>query len=159
MHRFENAKRLITELQGIEGFTPYCYEPYCTRHGHHLLMAAYDEAKFDGLGRAQFLAALNAEGVPASSFYPMPLYEQPVYKTDPRLKMRYIPCPVAEKICRETVFFEQNLLLSEPDRMSEIAGAVRKLRHNAEGLLTVKVKQDDFMGSAVLRQARKTAAQ
>jgi dTDP-4-amino-4,6-dideoxygalactose transaminase len=159
VHRFENAKRLITELQGIEGFTPYCYEPYCTRHGHHLLMAAYDEAKFDGLGRAQFLAALNAEGVPASSFYPMPLYEQPVYGTDPRLKMRHLPCPATEKICRETVFFEQNLLLSEPDRMSEIAGAVRKLRHNAKELLTLKVKQDDFMGSAVLRQARKAAAQ
>ena len=74
-------------------------------------MAAYDEAKFDGLSRAQFLAALNAEGIPASSFYPMPLYEQPVYKTDPRLKMRYLPCPATEKICRETVFFEQNLLL------------------------------------------------
>ena len=43
--------------------------------------------------------------------------------------------------------------------MSEIAGTVRKLRHNAKELLTVKVKQDDFMGSAVLRQARKTAAQ
>ena len=159
VYRFENAKRLITELQGIEGFTPYCYEPYCTRHGHHLLMVRFDPAGFEGVSRAQFLAALNAEGVPASSFYPMPLYEQPVYQSDPRLKMRHLPCPETEKVCRETMFFEQNLLLAEPGRMSEIAGAVRKLRHNAKELLTLKVKQDDFMGSAVLRQARKAAAQ
>jgi len=157
-HRFENAKRLITELQGIEGFTPYCYQPYCTRHGHHLLMAAFDPAGFDGVSRAQFLAALNAEGVPASSFYPMALYEQPVYQSDPRLKMRHLPCPVAEKVCRETVFFEQNLLLSEPERMSEIAGAVRKLRQRAKELLAIQVKSEDFMGSAVLRQARQAAA-
>jgi len=159
VHRFENAKRLITELQGIEGFTPYCYEPYCTRHGHHLLMVRFDPAGFEGVSRAQFLAALNAEGVPASSFYPMPLYEQPVYQSDPRLKMRHLPCPETEKVCRETMFFEQNLLLAEPGRMSEIAGAVRKLRRNAKELLDIKVKQEDFMGSAVLRQARKTAAQ
>jgi dTDP-4-amino-4,6-dideoxygalactose transaminase len=157
-HRFENGKLLITELQGIEGFTPFCYEPYCTRHGHHLLMAQFDSRKFEGVSRAQFLAALNAEGVPASSFYPMPLYEQPVYGADPKLKMRYLPCPVTERICREVMFFEQNLLLAEPDRMAEIAGAVRKLRRHAKDLLNIKVKQDEFMGSAVLRQARKTAA-
>jgi dTDP-4-amino-4,6-dideoxygalactose transaminase len=158
-YRFENAKRLITELQGLEGFTPFCYEPYCTRHGHHLLMARFETGGFEGVSRAQFLAALNAEGVPASSFYPMPLYEQPVYGADPRLKMRHLPCPETDKICRQVIFFEQNLLLAEPDRMSEIAGAVRKLRRNAKELLGIKVRQDDYMGSAVLRQARKTAAQ
>ncbi len=158
-HRFENAKRLIGELQGIEGLAPFGYEPYCTRHGHHLLMARFDPAEFEGVTRAQFLAALNAEGVPASSFYPMPLYMQPVYAADPKLKMRHLPCPVTEKVCQEVLFFEQNLLLAEPDRMSDIARAVRKLRHHAREILNVRVKQDDFMGSAVLRQARKTAAQ
>jgi dTDP-4-amino-4,6-dideoxygalactose transaminase len=158
-HRFENGQLLITALQGIEGFTPFGYEPYCTRHGHHLLMAQLDSQKFQGVSRTQFLAALNAEGVPASSFYPMPLYEQPVYGTDPKLKMRYVPCPVTERICREVLFFEQNLLLAEPNRMNNIAGAVRKLRLHAKELLDIRVKQEDFMGSAVLRQARKTAAQ
>jgi dTDP-4-amino-4,6-dideoxygalactose transaminase len=156
-HRFENAKRLTAELQGIEGFTPFCDEPYCTRHGHHLFMAQFDSAKFEGVSRAQLLAALNAEGVPASSFYPMPLYEQPVYAAGDKLKMRYVPCPVTERLCREIIFFEQNLLLAETDRMGEIAGAVRKLRRNAKDLLKINVKQDEFMGSAVLRQARKTA--
>jgi len=157
-HRFENGQRLLGELEGIEGLSPFRYQPYCTRHGHHLFMARFDAVAFEGVSRAQFLAALNAEGVPASSFYPMPLYQQPIYAAGTRLKMRYQPCPVTEQLCRDVVFFEQNLLLSEPGRMAEIGGAVRKLRHNAKELLKIEVGSDEFMGSAVLRQARKTAA-
>jgi dTDP-4-amino-4,6-dideoxygalactose transaminase len=156
--RWQNAKLLIAELQGIDGFEPFFYEAYCTRHGHHLFLARLDAERFEGANRAQFLAALNAEGVPASSFYPMPLYEQPVYKASPSLKMRFLPCPVTERLCRQVLFFEQNLLLAEPGRMAQIAGAVRKLRRNAGEISKIRVKQDEFMGSAVLRQARKTAA-
>jgi dTDP-4-amino-4,6-dideoxygalactose transaminase len=155
--RFANAKFLIRELEGIEGIEPFRYEPYCTRHGHHLLLVRFDAPKFDNVNRAQFLAALNAEGVPASSFYPMPLYEQPLYKSNPKMKMRALPCPVTESLCREVIFFEQNLLLAEPDRVALIAAAVKKLRRGAKELRTLKVEQDAFMGSAVLKQARKTA--
>jgi dTDP-4-amino-4,6-dideoxygalactose transaminase len=156
--RFENAKLLISELKGIDGVEPFRYEPYCTRHGHHLFLVRFDSAGFGGVSRAQFLAALNAEGVPASSFYPMPLYEQPVYKTNSRLRMRHLSCPVTERLCREVIFFEQNLLLAEAERVGLIAAAVKKLRQNAAELLNLDVEKDAFMGSAVLRQARKTAA-
>jgi hypothetical protein len=88
----------------------------------------------------------------------MPLYEQPVYRTNTKLRMRHLPCPVTERLCREVIFIEQNLLLAEPDRIALIAAAVKKLRRNAKELLAIKVAQDEFMGSAVLRQARKTAA-
>lgn len=156
--RFENAKLLIKELEGVEGVEPFRYEDYCTRHGHHLFLIRFDSGSFEGVSRAQFLAALNAEGVPASSFYPMPLYEQPVYRTDKRLKMRHQPCPVAERLCREVIFLEQNLLLAEPERVARIALAVKKLRRSATKLRDVKVEADAFMGSAVLRQARKAAS-
>jgi dTDP-4-amino-4,6-dideoxygalactose transaminase len=154
--RSANAKLLLRELEGIEGIEPFRYEPYCTRHGHHLFLVRFDSPKFDKVSRAQFLAALNAEGVPASSFYPMPLYEQPLYKSNPRMKMRALPCPVTESLCREVIFFEQNLLLAEPDRIVLIAAAVKKLRRGAKELQGLKAGQDEFMGSAVLRQARKT---
>ncbi len=155
--RLANAKLLLRELEGIEGIEPFRYEPYCTRHGHHLFLIRFDSENFGGASRAQFLAALNAEGVPASSFYPMPLYEQPVYKSNRKLGMRHLPCPVTERLCREVFFLEQNLLLADTERVSQIAGAVRKLRRHAGELLAVKVEADAFMGSAVLRQARKTA--
>lgn len=156
--RVNNAKILIKELEGVEGIEPLPYQDYCTRHGHHLFLIRFDSSSFEGVNRAQFLAGLNAEGVPASSFYPMPLYEQPVYKADKRLKMRYRPCPVAEKLCREVIFLEQNILLAEPERVARIAEVVKKLRHNAAKLLAIKVDADVFMGSAVLRQARQTAS-
>ncbi len=156
-YRFENAGRLSAALEGIDGFAPFRDEPYCSRHGHHLFLARFEAEKFEGASRAQFLAALNAEGVPASSFYPMPLYQQPLYGAPSKLRMRSLPCPVTERICREVLFFEQNLLLAEPDRMAEIAGAVRKLRRHAGELRRIEVKADEFMGSAVLRQAKKTA--
>jgi dTDP-4-amino-4,6-dideoxygalactose transaminase len=154
--RWANAKVLLKNLKGIEGFEPYQCQPYCTRHGYHLFLARFKSIKFDGVKRAQFLAALNAEGIPCSSFYPMPLYEQPVYKNAGKLKMKSTPCPVTAEICRETVFFEQNLLLAEPERMALIAGAVKKLRRNAKKLRALKVDETGFMGSAILREARRT---
>lgn len=155
--RFENAKALIQDLQGIDGFEPFEYQPYCTRHAHHLFLARFDSAKFDGVTRAQFLAGINAEGVLCSSFYPMALYKQPVYETKSRLQMRHLPCPVTERLINELVFFEQNVLLDEPERVALIAEAVKKLRRNTKELRTISVGENDFMGSAVLRQARKTA--
>jgi hypothetical protein len=71
--------------------------------------------------------------------------------------MRHLPCPETEKICRDVVFFEQNLLLAKPLRMAEIGGAVTKLRRNAREITKIEVKKDAFMGSAVLRQAAKNA--
>ena len=155
--RWKNAALLRAELRGIEGFEPFANEPYCTRHGHHLFLARFASEKFGGATRAQFLAALNAEGVPSSSFYPMPLYEQPLYRSKSRLHMRHLPCPVTEKICQDVLFFEQNMLLAEPGRMAEIGGAVKKLRRSAKELTGIDVKNNAFMGSAVLRQAAKNA--
>lgn len=152
--RFANAKLLIREVEDIEGLSPFRYEPYCTRHGHHLFLLHFNSTEFEGVNRAQFLAALNAEGVPASTFYPMPLYEQPVYRSNPRLRMRHLSCPVTERLCQEVIFLEQNLLLAEPERVGLIAAAMKKLRRNAAELLTLRVEEDAFMGSAVLRQAR-----
>ncbi len=155
--RFENARLLMRELEDVEGIEPFQYQDYCTRHGHHLFLLHFQSSSFSGVSRGQFLAALNAEGVPASTFYPMPLYEQPVYQADPRLKMKYQPCPVAEEMCREVIFLEQNLLLAEPERVARIAAAIKKLRQNASQLLSIKVKEDAFMGSAILQQARQKA--
>jgi len=155
--RFKNAKRLLKELEGIEGIDPFKHQDYCTRHAHHLFFIRFDSQNFGGVTRSQFLAALNAEGVPASTFYPMPLYEQPVYKNDSRLKMRYLPCPITERLCREVIFLEQNLLLAEEEQVILIAEAIRKIRENASKLRYLKVEEEAFMGSSVLREARKTA--
>jgi hypothetical protein len=105
--------------------------------------------------RSQFLTALNKEGVLASSFYPMALYQQPLYKSETNLSMRNNVCPVAEQACRDVIFFEQNVLLADSQKIELISGAVRKVRRNAAQLHTINVDESEFTGSSVLKKAAK----
>lgn len=151
--RAANAKRLYAFLEDIEGIEPLVWQPYCTRHAHHLFCIRFKSDGFGGVSRAQFVAALNEEGVPCSTYYPIPLYEQPLYRTDTTLSLRYGPCPVTETACREIFFFEQNLFLAESEKMECIADAVNKVRSNASKLRRIEVEEKDLMGSVVLKKA------
>jgi dTDP-4-amino-4,6-dideoxygalactose transaminase len=153
--RTENAKKLYSLLDDIEGIETFGWQPYCDRHAHHLFLIRYKSENFEYVQRSQFLAALNKEGVLASSFYPMALYQQPLYKNETNLSMRKSACPVAEQACRDVVFFEQNVLLADSQKMELIAGAVRKVRKNAAQLHTINVDESEFTGSSVLKKAAK----
>ncbi len=155
--RAANAQRLYRMLEGVEGIEPYAWQPYCDRHGHHLFLLRFDSGKFEKVQRAQFLAALSKEGIPCSNFYPMALYNQPVYAADPKLSFRKTPSPVAEQACREVCFLEQNLLLAEDALVEKIAAAIRKVRSNAGELHRLEVSEDQFMGSSILKKAKKNA--
>ena len=154
-NRTVNAKKLYSLLENIEGIEPFGWQPYCDRHAHHLFLLRFKSGNFENVKRAQFLAALNKEGVLASSFYPMALYKQPLYKSETNLSMRKTSCPVAEQACREVIFFEQNLLLADSHKIELIAGAVRKIRKNAALLHTIEIKESEFVGSSVLKKAGK----
>ena len=156
--RAASAKTLYRLLDGIDGIEPLEWQPYCDRHGHHLFNIRFNSDGFDGVKRAQFLAALNKEGVLGSSFYPMPLYNQPFYETDKTMSMRKTDCPESEKACREIIFLEQNLLLADEGMVERIGDAFRKIRSHASELQKINVSEDDFMGSAVLKKAKENAA-
>jgi dTDP-4-amino-4,6-dideoxygalactose transaminase len=100
-------------------------------HSFHLFMMRYDPAKFGGLSRERFMAALQAEGVPCSTGYARPLYEQPPL-AEPY--SRVLPCPVAEQACREAIWLTQNLLLAEPEEMDDVAAAIVKIRERVDDL-------------------------
>ncbi len=153
--RTVNAKKLYPLLEDIEGIETFGWQPYCDRHAHHLFLLRFKSENFDNVQRSQFLAALNEEGVLASSFYPMALYQQPLYKSEPNLSMRKSACPVAEQACRDVIFFEQNVLLADSQKIDLIAGAVRKVRRNAALLHTINVEENVFTGSSVLKKAAK----
>jgi len=155
--RAENAKHLYSLLDDVPGLEPMTWQPYCDRHGHHLFMMRFRSDGFEGVKRSQLLAALNKEGVLASSLYPMPLYRQPLYEECPSLPMRYLPCPVTEEICPEMMFIEQNLLLADTGLIEKIAEAVHKVRDNASELAGLMVEDGAFMGSAVLKKAQEKA--
>ncbi len=151
--RAENAKILYPLLKDIEGVEALEWQPYCDRHAHHLFLIRFESGQFDNVKRSQFLAALNEEGVLASSFYPMALYDQPLYKNDKKLSMRKTACPVAEQACREIIFLEQNVLLADRQKMERIAEAFRKVRRNAEQLHGIETDEKAFIGSSVLKKA------
>ncbi len=155
--RAENARVLYKALEGVEGIEPLVWQPYCTRHGHHLFLMRMRSAAFEGVTREQFLAAMNAEGVPCSSLYPMPLYEQPLYAEEKDISMRRLDCPVSVEVTKDAMFFEQNLLLADTGRVERIADAVKKVRECAGGLRDLEVDYRQFMGSAVLRKAQQNA--
>ncbi len=155
--RTVNVKKLYSLLDDIEGIETFGWQPYCDRHAHHLFLIRFKSENFENVQRSQFLAALNKEGVLASSFYPMALYQQPLYKSEINLSMRNNACPVAEQACRDVIFFEQNVLLADSRQIELIFGAVRKVRRNAAQLHTINVDESDFTGSSVLKKAaRKT---
>lgn len=155
--RVDRAKKLYSALAGIEGIELMTWQPYCDRHAHHLFLFRFIGDRFDGVTRAQFLAALNKEASIGSTLYPMPLYEQPLYAKEKNLSMRKTDSPVAAQACREICILEQNVLLDKPEKMDRIAGAVRKIRAHADELRTLTVSDDEFSGSAILKQARETA--
>ena len=151
--RDANGRRLDEGLRRIPGIRPLLRGANTTRHAYHLYVFRYDPAGFDGLPREAFLRAVQAEGVPCSPGYKLPLYRQEVF-----LKRRFGPytgyrhgrrrldfarcnCPVTEHACSaEACWLSQNVLLGTQRDMDDIVAAVskvhehrRELAHDARG--------------------------
>jgi perosamine synthetase len=147
--RDANGKYLNETLSRIPGISPARMYPGCTRNAYHLYMFRYDNKEFAGLPRSVFLRAMNAEGIPCSGGY-SPLNKEPFIAE--ALKSRVYramyptrvletwqernECPVNDRLCTEAVWFTQNMLLGTKADMDQIAEAVRKIRANADQLLT-----------------------
>jgi len=138
--RNENALYLAGQLSEMPGIRALKRDERVTCHAYHLFVFRYDAARFGGLPRAEFLRALNAEGVPCSAGY-TPLYREnafrPSAETHPFAGGRHyasVRCPVAERICtEEAVWLYQSMLLGTRAEMDDIVAAVRKLQAAAGG--------------------------
>jgi dTDP-4-amino-4,6-dideoxygalactose transaminase len=151
--RDENAEHLTKLLSEIPGVTPASRYAGCTRSAHHLYMLRYDREHFAGLGRDAFLKALKAEGIPASGGY-TPLNKEPFIaetiasrgyrRSFPPESLASWPqrtaCPVNDNLCREAVWFTQNMLLADKNAMGKIAEAVRRVQSNAAELARRQAK-------------------
>ena len=148
IERRESCGRYLDrELAAIEGIRPLARDPRATTHAYHLYLFRYDGEAFGGLDRDRFVAALQAEGIPSSIGYPIPLNCQPLFVNrafDTRATYydpTYVPTrferldlPVCAKACNETVWLFQNMLLGATDDMDDIVAAVRKIQQNAPAL-------------------------
>ncbi|MFO7697643.1 MAG: DegT/DnrJ/EryC1/StrS family aminotransferase, partial [Anaerolineae bacterium] len=134
--RAGNAQYLFEALSEVPGLTPVRGDPRVTRSAHHLVRLWYDPGAFQGRGRAEFIQAMNAEGIPVREGYPVPLSRQDVvvrrtaYVRD-RLGIPAEPpegCPVCEQVCERGLWLAQSLLLGERQDMDDIALAAKRIQ-------------------------------
>jgi len=147
--REENARRLDQGLSGLRGISVVRRDPRVTRRSYHLYCFRYHAEQLDGVPRARFIEAMNAEGIPCYTGYPHPVYKNPLF-TRKGSGPRYCPvscpyyggdmdytevsCPVAERVCQEAVWLKQFVLLGTKEDMDDIIKAAEKVIENIDEL-------------------------
>jgi perosamine synthetase len=138
------ATHLTEGIRELPGLTPQSVEEACT-HAYYVYPFRYEEEAI-GIGRADFVRALAAEGIPVGAGYVRPLYLNPIYQDRRPAAFRLYDgtarygkglCPVAERM------YERELLLLGVVRppttagdMDDILAAMRKVldhRHEFDG--------------------------
>jgi dTDP-4-amino-4,6-dideoxygalactose transaminase len=151
--RQENASYLNRLLQDIPGFDPLPVPVDPASHAHHLYIIRYREEELDGLPRERIVEALQAEGIPVTTGYPIPLYKNPLflnksfwekgcplscshYPRDVDFAAYELQCPRAERACsREALWLMQQIFLGSREDMEDIAAACSKVAENKSRLL------------------------
>lgn len=142
--REKNAAYLTSQLKEIAGVAPAGQYSGTTRNAFHLYMFRYDAERFNGLPRAKFLKALQAEGIPASGGY-SPLNKEPLLEAtltsrgfrriyDEKVLRQWrerSTCPENDRLCTEAVWLTQTMLLGPRSDMDTITGAIRKIQAHA----------------------------
>jgi perosamine synthetase len=145
--REENAKYLKAQIQDIPGILPYELSENATRAVFHIFPFRYKKEAFQNLSRQKFLKALEAEGIPCSGGY-SPLNNMPYLKDafQSKIFQKVYPeemldfdgyvernqCPQNDQLCKEAVWFGQNMLLGSKSDMNDIAMAIEKVHNNAD---------------------------
>lgn len=123
--RSQNALIVREGLDRIPGVNIQELPEAVSVHTHYLLPGWIDPAEF-GASRDDFVAALEAEGVPTRPFYPHPLYKNPVFKNKD-VPSRTTKCPVAEAASRDSFWLPQRVLMGTEDDARDVVRAVEKI--------------------------------
>ena len=137
-----NASYLVEKL-GLLGITAQKSDTRITKHGYYKLVMQYNSENFDGVPRARFIAALNAEGVPVVAPPPL-LYKQPAFQEDnlKRVLPKVVSLPDYSKVSlpnserfnlAEISLFHQ-VLLSDKEVMDLIVSCVEKIQKHIDEL-------------------------
>ncbi len=145
--RTENADYLTSKIKDIPGIIPAKLYEGTTRAAYHLYPFRYKKEHFNNLSRDKFLSALRAEGIPCSSGYG-PQYKDGVVEavlTSKNFKRSFskarldryrkeLHYPDNDRLCKEAVWFTQNLLLGTKSDIDDIADAILKIYENRDKL-------------------------
>jgi len=145
--RAENANYLTSRIKEVPGIIPHKLYEGVTRAAYHLYPFRYTKENFNRLSRGKFLAALKAEGIPCSGGYD-PINKDPFFERTLRSRnfqkmyskerlnrcREQNHCPDNDQLCKEAVWFSQNLLLGTKKDMDDIADAILKIYENRDKL-------------------------
>jgi len=132
--REASARYLDGALAEIAGITPLAVDPRVTRHARHLYLVRYDATAFGGRTRAEFLAALHAEGIEGASPGYTPLTNSPaIHRTlaalfGPAAVRTIAACPVADRATDEVIWFPQHVLLDDRAGLDTVMAAIAKIQ-------------------------------
>lgn len=147
--RNENANYLRQQMKQIKGIVPHTLNAGVTKAAYHLFPFRYDKRYFADLSRAQFIKALQAEGIPCSGGYtPLNAVENlgNTFETKNYKKMYAAAdlsyerfkennrCPKNETLCQEAVWLPQNVLLANRGGMDMIISAIQKIQKSAAAI-------------------------
>jgi len=143
--RRERVAYLTDRLSGLPGLRPPVVRAGAV-HSYYLYAIRYDE-EATGISRDDFVAAVNAEGVPLTKGYSKPIYLEPLYQRRIAFGAKGFPftypgytgtvsydrgiCPVTERM-----YFKELLITNvchsgtEPADMDDVAEAFAKVLSN-----------------------------
>jgi dTDP-4-amino-4,6-dideoxygalactose transaminase len=138
--RQASAQLLDRALAGLPGLQLLAPEPRLTRRSYHMYIFRVDESAL-GVSRDEFIALLDAEGLPASKGWYRPLYGNAVFQKAHRgprhgivsplvgkgVDYTRVSCLVCEQVCRDAVWIPQNVLLAEESEIRQAADAIEKV--------------------------------
>jgi dTDP-4-amino-4,6-dideoxygalactose transaminase len=145
LHRHRNGRQLDKVFAEIPGITPQQCDPRCTRNGQYAYIFHFDSKQFAGISTENFIAALNAEGIPTQASYP-PLHELDCFRTGEYRKCLSGPqateqhaflqqrFPYTQRAAWETVWIPQSGLLGDDEDIHEIEQAIQKIQRNAKSI-------------------------
>src|SRR5215510_5479640 len=149
--RAARAKRLSDGLSAIPGISLLARDVRLTTQAIYQFVFKYNAEAFGGASRDRFVAALEAEGIPAEGRFYEPIYRSPLFRVDPGdfpalsvLRTSDLPwartqCPVAERAAYfESVWIPHQLLLGSEQDVDEIVEAVQKIQSNVDELLSAQ---------------------
>jgi len=143
--RIRNSEFLIKKLSNLVCLKPQKLLPEA-KHVYHIFGMTLDEKEI-GIPRSKFIEAVCAEGVQITTGYPIPLYENPLFKEKIvhgdkgcpftckfyKGKVNYDTgiCPEAEKLCKNSIWTGLIRPPATTEDMQDIADAIEKVVDNA----------------------------
>ncbi len=139
--RAANARCLRAAIEEVEGLSNLRIDPRVTTQAIYQFVFRFDGRAFAGLDRDVFVAALEAEGVPADGRFYESLPVSELLRPDPArypawsaalARRPATDCPNAERAAyRESVWLPHQLLLGTADDVDDIVEAVLKVQRGA----------------------------